>query len=94
MRDYSVHLHRKPSRRTNLLPIIIGVVLFLILTSAVLYFYQRKDIQKTPLLPLQPNVSSQKELLEQIDKISQTTGGTFSVYIYDINKKQGFGVNE
>lgn len=37
---------------------------------------------------------SQKELINQIDNIIKDAGGTYSVYIYDINKKNGFGINE
>lgn len=102
MRDYSVHLHPKQTLRINLLPIIAGVLLFLILTSIFLYFSQRKDGQTQLLsqkeekkisLPF-PKITSQRQLLEQIENILKESNGTYSVYIYDIKKKQGFGINE
>lgn len=102
MRDYSIHLHRKPSRRTNLLPIIVGVPIFLVLMSLLLYFFQKKD---TLILPpafkieqknFFPSVktTSQKDLLKEIENILEENKGTYSVYVYDIKNKQGFGINE
>lgn len=34
------------------------------------------------------------ELVKEIQNITKTMGGTVSFYVYDINKKQGFGDNE
>ncbi len=39
-------------------------------------------------------IVSKDELLSAISKKEKEDGGTFSVYIYDINKKNGFGIDE
>lgn len=41
-----------------------------------------------------PKNYSPEEILQKIDQQTQKTSGTYSVYIFDINKNTGFGINE
>jgi len=41
-----------------------------------------------------PKNYSPEEILQKIEEQTQKTSGTYSIYIYDINKNSGFGINE
>lgn len=105
MRDYSIH--RQPGlssyTKSNAKIILFGVIL--VLSIAVLFTNLPKKKSETipnnatsnktkEIIPVNFKITSSKELLERIEKISQNAGGTYSIYIYDLNKKQGFGINE
>ncbi len=106
MRDYSVHLNTKTTRKKKFTQIFIGVLFFLILVSLSLYLTQGKKSQKdTKISPpnikeekkisiSQPKITSQRDLIGKIENILKENNGTYSVYIYDLKKKQGFGINE
>lgn len=43
----------------------------------------------------QANIATEKELIEKVKKlISESQNGTYSFYVYDLNTKKGFGLDE
>jgi beta-lactamase class A len=40
------------------------------------------------------DIASRKDLMENIQKITNKVQGTFSIYIYDLKSNTGFGINE
>jgi len=107
MRDYSTHKLPR-SLGTNIKPVIFGVFIVLTIIYFITNYLPKlsspnikpdpsvypspSEKKKEPLI--KNNISSQKELIAKVQDIAKNTGGTSSVYIYDINKKQGFGINE
>lgn len=110
MRDYSLHPKIEYKKRVrNKAPLFWAIILIVILVGIIFLpktftkpndQAQNKSVNENlpteKTQPTQPPLksTSQKDLLEKIEAILSASTGTYSVYIYDINKNQGFGVNE
>ena len=104
MHDYSLHRKSHPNRtnkKTNQAGLVIAILFITALT--IIFFSSKIKIQNTAdtnkkndikiseaILP-RTVTSRYTTLAENIEVLTSTAGGTFSVYFYDINKNEEFG---
>lgn len=109
MRDYSTHpriiVSSKSKKNTALLKF--GIILTITLAVAYISIFkttnsnnnQKEDSKDLSFVsseekPTSFKINSQKELLEKLNSIVSTSSGTYSLYVFDLNKNEGFGINE
>lgn len=95
--------------KTNISKIIVLFIVFFAITSAILIgkFTSQKpqttaseiDNQPTPSTAKQnisksENLTPSSELISSIERIMNEDVGTYSIYIYDIKKEKGYGIDE
>lgn len=68
-------------------------VLLFSATTIFLYFRFGKNSQISKTPGVRDSVSEEK-IMEKISSVAKNAGGSFSLYIYDIKKRKGFGLNE
>lgn len=102
MYEYSPHRHPEKSRTINVKTLLIGLVALLIAFIPIYAVFsntfkksENKRIGSLPenILPL-GNKMTKEQLIESLQKITDEQSGTYSLYIYDLNSKEGFGINE
>lgn len=93
MRDYSnyhrFNLSRSRSKMKKTI-LKLEIVLFLTLIVTFACIIKNKMEKNTPAV----QKKSKQDLLEEINSLISTSSGTYSINIYDINKDDGFGINE
>lgn len=107
MHDYSLLPKIEYKKRPRKKAPIFGVLILIFFLIGIIFlpkkFTQNKNMQSdTSTLPTvtsevkKPQLppSSQKDLLSKIEAVLDSSQGTYSVYIYDLNTNQGFGINE
>jgi len=105
MHDYSTH-HRgtsaRPAHKKKNTGIVIASILLFVLTLAV--FFSKKtfnlniDSTNTPSSIKNDALSGtskdlQTGFMKNVDELTSTAGGTFSVYIYDIKNNKEYGIH-
>lgn len=102
MYEYSPHRRPEKPRTINVKTLLIGLVALLIAFIPIYAFFSNnfKKTEKNKnggipenILPF-GNKMSKEQLLDSIQKITDKSGGTYSLYIYDLNSQEGFGINE
>ncbi len=107
MQDYSFH-RKSYSNRTGKKVGQTGlIVAILLIITLIAIFFSSKikikndtnasktvDIKPSETISLQNNTEINQTLAENIEKLISTTGGTFSVYFYDINKNEEYGYHD
>lgn len=102
MHDYSSHNIPSGKFRQKKNPQIKKFIFFLVILAAVFSFFNNfrksgntklNDIG-SHILSFNFNYPSQDKLLSDIKGIISKSQGSYYVYIYDLNSKKGFGINE
>lgn len=103
MRDFSVH--RKPPNypKKNLKKLLI-VSLAVFIVPIIFNFLPKQNLQDKSWVPTDTQnikvkqelkkITSAKDLVKEIELLMRNTEGSYSVYVYNLRKKEGFGVNE
>ena len=107
MRDYTYSPYfgknissssQKVSKKAVFLLITFFTVLIYLVISKLSLFSQPKnksvDSQTQISKQLTTKFSSAQDLMQKIEKEITQAGGTYSIYIYDINHKNDYGINE
>lgn len=103
MRDYSTYHKPSPIRSTNKTNKTGLIIASLLLTALLIVFFSSKiNFQNTSKaisdaktsenrIPSDTKTLTQNNLIKNIETIAEAAGGTFSVYVYDINKNEEYG---
>lgn len=103
MQEYSLKFKKSLSVGRNpgnsvpgkiLLTVSFLVIIAVLIYSTIIKFRSPKITSPITTQISAPKIYSTKSLLSSIAEDIQKNGGTFSVYIYDINENKGFGINE
>ncbi len=103
MQEYSLNFKKRVSGsrksgnsgiRKILLTLSFFVIISILIYSAVIKFRSPEITSPITTQISAPKIYSSKNLLDSLADDIQKNGGTFSVYIYDINANKGFGINE
>lgn len=96
----SILLLKVTNSRKKSVILIVFFVLLIILWIIVSPYTKNSFISPIPAVKLKPSyqltkISSEKDLIEKIKKLTQEgQNGTYSFYVYDVNTKKGFGLDE
>ncbi|MBI4067039.1 serine hydrolase [Candidatus Gottesmanbacteria bacterium] len=70
------------------------IIVFALFLAFIYFLYRSGFLENLNVLNIGNKEAKKDKLIADLQKIISSSGGTFSIYIYDINAKEGFGINE
>lgn len=93
MDDYSSHRIIKKTKKRNVKTLFIGFITLIIAVFPIYAVFTNSSRKANSILPINTKIS-RSQLLDSLQKITDQSGGTYSVYLSDLNSGEALGINE